>query len=579
MGFGAPHQCSLGTAACLLLVMLTCTLLTTSSHSEGRTMSLQGWFGWTDYRAQSRVKPGDGYMCEGDAASCAAPPINTFTAPVGHEIYSLEVGPSGNRKLTSVHTRPIGAESCHAGKHCNDNGVAFGNTADGCRCMCSDGYGGDDCSCDKSPDCLGATVIRARAANVAAVPYVEIEHPDGSLEQYGDTSFHGQTNEELRLLPDECLVSVEVANFPSNHEWGGAVWDTWKFVTSKSREFAFRGWWRWNDGQCVGGTCETPEASTVTAPVGESIHTLKFDSILTGYASYPCGGAVPTKPPTYDDMYAQKAGVGTWGGTCTCPSGNVYYVGDNNDNCGSLACNGGVAGACSSSLPQSGWRMSVECGVPPPTEPTTTAASVTVQPAETTPKPTTTPAPTSTAQPPTQPTPTPAPTCEVIAVRGKCKQSTLGCSWRSTGCTTAEPADPECALFNGNGQRGACLEQARGCRWVGATNSCHEKETESPPSPSPSEIVCKETKKGRCNKQAGCSWRGGMCFLERTEAATCDSLTTFGKCNKGDGCKWEKKKCSAENQQPVTTCDSLTTIGKCNKGDGCKWEKKKCLEK
>ena len=35
MGFGAPHQCSLGTAACGLLVMLTRAILMTSSHSEG----------------------------------------------------------------------------------------------------------------------------------------------------------------------------------------------------------------------------------------------------------------------------------------------------------------------------------------------------------------------------------------------------------------------------------------------------------------------------------------------------------------------------------------------------------------
>jgi len=34
--------------------------------------------------------------------------------------------------------------------------------------------------------------------------------------------------------------------------------------------------------------------------------------------------------------------VGGWGGRCLCPnSGKVYYVGDNLDRCGSLACVGG----------------------------------------------------------------------------------------------------------------------------------------------------------------------------------------------------------------------------------------------
>ena len=39
-------------------------------------------------------------------------------------------------------------------------------------------------------------------------------------------------------------------------------------------------------------------------------------------------------------------GVGAWGGSCTCPDGNVYFVGDNNDYCSSLACVGGRSGHC-----------------------------------------------------------------------------------------------------------------------------------------------------------------------------------------------------------------------------------------
>ena len=39
-------------------------------------------------------------------------------------------------------------------------------------------------------------------------------------------------------------------------------------------------------------------------------------------------------------------GVGIYGGTCTCPDGSVYQVGDQLDSCGSLACVNGVAGEC-----------------------------------------------------------------------------------------------------------------------------------------------------------------------------------------------------------------------------------------
>ena len=38
--------------------------------------------------------------------------------------------------------------------------------------------------------------------------------------------------------------------------------------------------------------------------------------------------------------------VGGWGGSCTCPNGETYEVGDNKDSCGSLACVGGTSGTC-----------------------------------------------------------------------------------------------------------------------------------------------------------------------------------------------------------------------------------------
>ena len=33
-------------------------------------------------------------------------------------------------------------------------------------------------------------------------------------------------------------------------------------------------------------------------------------------------------------------GVGVWGGTCKCPDGQVYMVGDNLNYCRSMACHG-----------------------------------------------------------------------------------------------------------------------------------------------------------------------------------------------------------------------------------------------
>jgi hypothetical protein len=41
---------------------------------------------------------------------------------------------------------------------------------------------------------------------------------------------------------------------------------------------------------------------------------------------------------------------GSGGGSCTCVDGTTYQVGDNGDDCGSLACNGGVTGTCTLGL-------------------------------------------------------------------------------------------------------------------------------------------------------------------------------------------------------------------------------------
>ena len=39
-------------------------------------------------------------------------------------------------------------------------------------------------------------------------------------------------------------------------------------------------------------------------------------------------------------------GVGHWGGTCACPDGKSYQVGDNKDFCMSLACTTGQMVNC-----------------------------------------------------------------------------------------------------------------------------------------------------------------------------------------------------------------------------------------
>jgi hypothetical protein len=65
------------------------------------------------------------------------------------------------------------------------------------------------------------------------------------------------------------------------------------------------------------------------------------------------------------NYYRHVHGVGHWGGTCTCPDGHRYQVGDNGDSCESLACEGGVSGECGEGLIEStAHAMKVTCASP-----------------------------------------------------------------------------------------------------------------------------------------------------------------------------------------------------------------------
>jgi hypothetical protein len=65
--------------------------------------------------------------------------------------------------------------------------------------------------------------------------------------------------------------------------------------------------------------------------------------------------------------YDVDQGAGYWGGSCTCPDGNRYWVGDENNGCGSLACHGGgVPGECNAWSDNKWANQRVNCQAPAP---------------------------------------------------------------------------------------------------------------------------------------------------------------------------------------------------------------------
>jgi hypothetical protein len=71
-------------------------------------------------------------------------------------------------------------------------------------------------------------------------------------------------------------------------------------------------------------------------------------------------GKKPMKKKVENKVERNVKGVGAWGGTCTCPNGQTYRVGDNNNGCKSLACIGGKSGKCGSNNPGGG-KVRVTC--------------------------------------------------------------------------------------------------------------------------------------------------------------------------------------------------------------------------
>lgn len=58
-----------------------------------------------------------------------------------------------------------------------------------------------------------------------------------------------------------------------------------------------------------------------------------------------CHGRAPAAAKPVDN-YEPNSVDGGWGGSCTCPNGEVYQVADQGRGCSALNCHGGTSGAC-----------------------------------------------------------------------------------------------------------------------------------------------------------------------------------------------------------------------------------------
>jgi hypothetical protein len=68
--------------------------------------------------------------------------------------------------------------------------------------------------------------------------------------------------------------------------------------------------------------------------------------------------------PPENIVVEESRNTGGYGGTCMCPDGQTYDVGDNQDGCASLACVGGTSGSCVKDQIPGIRRLRVECACP-----------------------------------------------------------------------------------------------------------------------------------------------------------------------------------------------------------------------
>ena len=119
-------------------------------------------------------------------------------------------------------------------------------------------------------------------------------------------------------------------------------------------------------------------------------------------------------PPSNNIVIRNDKTAGVWGGECTCPNGLTYLVGDELNECGSMACEGGVPGPCNHYV--SHWAGTrVKCDTsqdnpsPPPPPPLPPPSPPKPPPPPPNPPPSNPPLPPPTPPPPSPPPPIPSP--------------------------------------------------------------------------------------------------------------------------------------------------------------------------
>jgi hypothetical protein len=238
---------------------------------------------------------------------------------------------------------------------------------------------------EQEPECSMASTEVVREAvvnNPSSFKYItnwNENAPKVKLEYLGEGGCHDDINKVTNKCNEnrKCVACGQQKN---------GCWHMFKASTTGKNQFDANGYknWIWAPGPVWETTfikCEN--GNTVVTKTGEPfdltrcIDSSTKDTIKPWCKAKPAYYIASKKPvavPTvrllnsrrnskYEkNIVREKAPrVGGWGGECTCPDGQKYYVGDNSDSCRSLACVGGKSGTCNRKGGKWSYRK-VTCG-------------------------------------------------------------------------------------------------------------------------------------------------------------------------------------------------------------------------
>ena len=159
----------------------------------------------------------------------------------------------------------------------------------------------------------------------------------------------------MQLYPNMIFIVILLATIPmvnSNEENACSCQHEWGYMDN-----TFAGcdetpdWLGTTWCYVVNNSCETAKSSTIAA---ETRKWVECDASIDNDASTNVETQINGEDSTNVFIIADETQIngghhpisGEWGGSCTCPDGSIYQVGDKNDFCGSLNCEGGISGHC-----------------------------------------------------------------------------------------------------------------------------------------------------------------------------------------------------------------------------------------